>query len=48
VYGKVIDASTRKPAEFATVTVYHTFKDSLVGGSIVRTNGEFAVETVCR
>lgn len=44
VYGKVIDARTRKPAEFATVTVYHTFKDSLVGGSIVRTNGEFAVD----
>ncbi|MEZ4757688.1 MAG: outer membrane beta-barrel protein [Flavobacteriales bacterium] len=42
VYGKVIDAGTRKPAEFATVTVYR--KDSLLGGTIVRNNGDFSVD----
>lgn len=44
VYGKVLDSATNKPAEFATVTIYLAGKDSLLGGSIVRTNGEFDVD----
>lgn len=44
IYGKVLDAGTLKPAEFATIAVFHVMKDSLVGGSIVRTNGDFAVD----
>lgn len=44
VYGKVIDAGTNKPAEFATVAVYAQRNDSLLGGTTVRTNGDFAVE----
>ena len=44
VYGKVLDASTKKPAEFATIAIYQVMNDSLVGGTIVRTNGDFAVE----
>ena len=44
VYGRLIDAQTRKPAEFATVAVYLTFKDSLVGGGIARSNGDFVVD----
>ena len=43
VYGRVLDASTRKPAEFATVAVYGVRNDSLLGGTIVRTNGDFEV-----
>lgn len=44
VYGKVLDASTGKPAEFATVAVHQMGNDSLVGGAIVRGNGDFSVE----
>ncbi len=41
VYGKVLDSDTRKPAEFATVTIYR--RDSLLSGTIVRSNGDFSV-----
>lgn len=44
VYGKVIDPSTGKPAEFATVTIKAERGDSLLGGTIVRSNGDFLVE----
>ena len=46
VYGKVIDASTNKPAEFATVTVNAERGDSLLGGTIVRNNGDFLIENL--
>lgn len=44
VFGKVLDASTGKPAEFATVAVYSTRKDSLLNGTTVRPNGDFALD----
>ena len=44
VYGKVLDLSSRKPAEFATIAVYATRRDSLLGGTIVRSNGDFSVD----
>lgn len=44
VFGKVIDASTNKPAEFATVSIHAERGDSLLGGTIVRTNGDFMIE----
>lgn len=44
VYGKVIDAITNRPAEFATVSVHAERGDSLLGGTIVRTNGDFMIE----
>ena len=46
VYGKVLDANTRKPAEFSTVTVYAAQTDSLIGGTIVKPNGDFRVENL--
>ncbi|MBL7950596.1 MAG: outer membrane beta-barrel protein [Flavobacteriales bacterium] len=46
VYGKVIDSSTGKPAEFATVSVNAERGDSLLGGTIVRSNGDFLVENL--
>ncbi|MEZ4738729.1 MAG: TonB-dependent receptor [Flavobacteriales bacterium] len=46
VFGKVLDASTGKPAEFATVTVYSTRKDSLLNGTTVRPNGDFALDNL--
>ncbi|MCB0763205.1 MAG: outer membrane beta-barrel protein [Flavobacteriales bacterium] len=43
VYGKVLDASTGKPAEFATVSIFSSRTDSVLGGSMVRANGDFAI-----
>lgn len=44
VYGKVFDTTSRKPAEYATVTVHAAQGDSLIGGSIVQPNGDFSVD----
>jgi len=44
VYGKVIDGSTKKPAEFATVAIYDKRTDSLLNGTIVRPNGDFSLD----
>ncbi|HEY0978657.1 MAG TPA: TonB-dependent receptor [Flavobacteriales bacterium] len=42
--GRVLDAATRTPAEFAAVTVLAAQKDSVLGGALVQTNGDFAVD----
>ena len=42
IYGRVLDATTKKGVEFATVQV--TARDSIVGGGLVETNGDFNVE----
>jgi iron complex outermembrane receptor protein len=44
VYGKVLDATTGKPVEYAAVQVLWFNKDSLLGGGLVKENGDFAVE----
>lgn len=44
IYGKVLDAKTNKPVEYASVQVLWFNKDSLLGGSLVQENGDFAVE----
>jgi hypothetical protein len=44
VYGKIIDATTKKPVEFAAVAVLWFNKDSIIGGSIAKANGEFNIE----
>src|SRR5690606_6990137 len=46
VYGRVLDAATRKPAEYATVAVHAVRGDSLLGGTITRPNGDFSVENL--
>src|SRR6478736_6875011 len=46
VYGKLIDAQTKKPIEYASVTVLWYNKDSLIGGSLANGNGEFNVENL--
>lgn len=46
VFGKVIDSATGKPAEFATVSINAERNDSLLGGTIVRNNGDFLVENL--
>jgi outer membrane receptor protein involved in Fe transport len=46
VYGKIIDAKTKKPIEFASVVVLWYNKDSLLGGSLTQENGEFNIENL--
>ncbi|MDO9000833.1 MAG: outer membrane beta-barrel protein [Bacteroidota bacterium] len=46
VYGKLIDANTNKPVEFASVVVLWYNKDSLLGGSLTKENGEFSIDNL--
>lgn len=46
VYGRVVDEATRKPAEYATVAVHSMRRDSLLGGTITRANGDFSVDNL--
>lgn len=45
VYGKIIDASTNEPVEFVTV-VLKTNKDSLITGSLSKSNGDFLIDDI--
>lgn len=44
VYGKVLDVKTGKPVEYASVQVLWYSKDSLLGGTLVKENGDFSVD----
>ncbi len=44
IYGKVLDSETRKAVEFATVTLLGVRKDTIIGGTLVRQNGDFSLE----
>jgi len=44
VYGKVIDAGSRKGVEFATVQLLRTPGDSVLGGALTKENGDFILE----
>ena len=44
VYGRVLDAGTRKSVEFATISVLAAAKDSVLGGGITEPNGDFLIE----
>ena len=46
VYGKLVDAKTKKPVEFAPVTVLWFNKDSLLGGALTLENGEFSIDNL--
>ncbi len=46
VYGKLIDAKTQKPVEFASVMVLWYNKDSILGGALTKENGEFNIENL--
>lgn len=43
IYGRVLDEATKKPLEFATVSVFN-MRDSLIGGALVQSNGDFLVD----
>ncbi len=44
VYGKIIDSKTKKPLEYASVVVLWFNKDSIMGGTLTKENGEFNIE----
>lgn len=44
IYGKVFEAGSRTAVEYATVTVLALKKDSIIGGSLVRSNGDFTID----
>lgn len=46
VYGKLIDATTKKPVEYASVMVLWYNKDSILGGALTQENGEFNIENL--
>lgn len=43
-YGKVIDAKTKKPVEYASVVLLWFNKDSLIAGGLAKENGDFSLE----
>jgi outer membrane receptor protein involved in Fe transport len=46
VYGKIVDATTKKPVEFASVVIVRSMgpRDSILGGGLTLQNGDFNVE----
>ncbi len=44
IYGKVIDAKTKKPVEFASVVLLWYNKDSAIAGGFTEENGDFNLE----
>jgi len=46
VYGKIIDAKTKKPVEFASVALFMISKDSAVGGVLTKENGDFMLDNL--
>jgi hypothetical protein len=46
LYGKVLDAKTKEPVEFAAVALLWFDKDSAVAGCLARSNGDFSLENL--
>lgn len=46
VYGKVVDAKTKKGIDYASVALYTMAKDSLVGGQLTQDNGDFSLDNL--
>jgi hypothetical protein len=46
VYGKIVDGTTKKPVEFASVVIVRSMgkKDSILGGGLTLENGDFNVD----
>jgi iron complex outermembrane receptor protein len=44
VYGKIIDASSKEPMEYAVVTLLAFQKDSVIGGGLSKANGDFSID----
>ena len=46
LYGKVLDATTKEPVEFASVALLWFDKDSAVAGCLAKTNGDFSLDNL--
>jgi len=46
LYGKVLDAKTKEPVEFAAVALLWFDKDSVIAGGLAKPNGDFALENL--
>jgi len=46
LYGKILDATTKEPVEFASVALLWFDKDSAVAGCLVKTNGDFSLDNL--
>ncbi len=46
LYGKVLDAKTKKPVEFAAVALLWFDKDSVIAGGLAKQNGDFSLENL--
>ncbi len=44
LYGKIVDAKTKKSVEFASVLLFSLDKDSLISGVLAKENGDFSLE----
>lgn len=44
VYGKAVDARTKKPVDYASVTLLALQKDSVISGVLAQSNGDFSLE----
>ncbi|ASZ12062.1 TonB-dependent receptor family protein [Chitinophaga pendula] len=44
VFGKLIDASTGKPVEYASVALLRLKDSSVIGGMLSKSNGDFSIE----
>src|SRR4051812_22746402 len=45
-YGKIVDAKTKKPVEYASVVLLWFNKDSLIAGGLAKENGDFSLENL--
>jgi outer membrane receptor protein involved in Fe transport len=43
IFGKIVDEKTKKGIEFASVAIYKLRNDSLIGGQLTESNGEFSL-----
>lgn len=46
VYGKIIEATTKQPVEYATITLMSGPKDSVITGGLAKANGDFSLEKI--
>jgi iron complex outermembrane receptor protein len=44
IYGKAIDSKTKKPVDYASVTLLALQKDSMISGVLAESNGDFNME----
>lgn len=44
IYGKVIEAASKQPVEYATITLMSGPKDSVITGALAKANGDFSLD----